>query len=178
MSRIGKKPIEIPKGVEVKKDGQTISVKGPKGTLSRDFLDLIDIEVTADQIVTKPKDSLPFTNALWGTYASHLSNMIEGVTQGFSKKLLIEGVGYKIAVAGKDVVLDIGFSHDVHIPIPEGVTVVVEKGSFTISGFDKEKVSELSAKIRSKKPTEPYKGKGIRYEGERVHRKQGKKTVS
>lgn len=178
MSRIGKKPIDIPSGVEVKKEGNTVTVKGPKGTLTRDFLDLVEIEVKDNQIVSKPKTKEPFANALWGTYSSHLNNMVTGVSTGFVKKLFIEGVGYKIAVSGKNVVLDVGFSHEVTIPIPEGVTVEVDKGSFTVSGFDKEKVGELASKIRSTKPTEPYKGKGIRYEGERVLRKQGKKTVA
>lgn len=178
MSRIGRKTIEIPNGVEVKKDNNTFSVKGPLGSLTREFDPSIEINIADKEINLKPAVENLSTKSLWGTYASHVNNMINGVTKGFERKLLIEGVGYKWSVNGTNLVLDLGFSHDVIMPIPQGLTVVAEKGVLTITGIDKELVGLFAAKVKYKKKVEPYKGKGIRYEGEIVKRKQGKKTVS
>lgn len=178
MSRVGKKIIVIPEKVEVKKDGRLLTVKGPLGTLTREFKDDITININDKEITLAPVINTVFSRALWGTYGSHIQNMIEGVTKGYEKKLTIEGVGFKVNVQGSKFVLDIGLSHSVEVPIPDGIKAVTEKNNFTISGIDKEKVGEFSAKIRAYKKTEPYKGKGIRYVGEKVRRKQGKKTVS
>ncbi len=177
MSRLGKKPIAIPSGVTVTIAGGDISVNGPKGTLSRSFDEVITIS-QADAVITlTPQKENVHTRALWGTYASHLQNMLEGVTKGYQKKLTIEGVGYKWDLKGKDLVLSLGFSHPVIVPITEGLTVTVEKGTLTVAGYDKEAVGQFAAQIKSLKPVEPYKGKGIRYEGEHVRRKQGKKSA-
>ncbi|OHA58790.1 MAG: 50S ribosomal protein L6 [Candidatus Vogelbacteria bacterium RIFOXYD1_FULL_44_32] len=178
MSRIGKRIINIPAGVTVSLDGGMFEVKGPKGTLARPFKDDVAIKIDGAEITLLPVKETIFAKALWGTYGSHIANMIEGVTTGFTKKMIIEGVGYKANVQGDKLILDIGFSHTVEEKIPSGVTVTVEKGNITVTGFDKELVGQFSATVRSHKKTEPYKGKGIRYEGEQVRRKQGKKTAA
>lgn len=154
------------------------STTGPLGTLSKNFRDEVSVKIDSNEITLAPNKETILAKALWGTYASHVKNMVTGVSVGFTKKLIIEGVGYKVALNGEALDLDIGFSHKVSVKIPAGVTVVVEKNLITITGFDKEKVGEFAAKIRSYKKTEPYKGKGIRYDDEVVRRKQGKKTVS
>lgn len=177
MSRLGKTPIAIPSGVTVTKDGQTVTVKGPKGTLTRDFTDMVTIEVTTEGVVTAPASEERQAMSLWGTYASHIINMITGVTEGFTKQLELQGVGFRWAVAGNALEMQLGFSHPVKMDIPEGVTVTIEKNIMTISGIDKEVVGAFTANIRGKKKPEPYKGKGIRYVGEEVRRKQGKKSV-
>jgi len=180
MSRLAKRPIAIPAKTEVTTSGGSITVKGPKGTLTRPANRLLSFEVGAEgvQVAIKASkaDALE-AQAMVGTYASHIRNMIEGVNTGFVKKLLIEGVGYKWDVQGKNVVLALGFSHPVKVEIPEGLTVTVEKGVFSIAGADKEVVGQFAANIRKLKKPEPYKGKGIRYEGEVVRRKQGKKAA-
>ncbi len=177
MSRLGKKPISIPSGADVAITNGTVSVKGPLGSLSRNFKSPIAITMEEGALILTPKDHSVTTRMLWGTYASHLQNMLTGVTTGYEKKLLIEGVGYKWEVKGKDLTLALGFSHHVSIPIPDGLTVTSEKNTLTIKGFDKESVGEFAARIKSLKKVEPYKGKGIRYEGQRVRRKQGKKSA-
>lgn len=177
MSRLGKTPIAIPSGVTVTKDGQTVTVKGPKGTLTRDFTDMVTIEVTPEGVATAPASEERQAMSLWGTYASHIINMITGVTEGFTKQLELQGVGFRWAVAGNALEMQLGFSHPVKMDIPEGVTVTIEKNIMTISGTDKEVVGAFTANIRAKKKPEPYKGKGIRYVGEEVRRKQGKKSV-
>jgi len=177
MSRLAKKPIVLPAKTELSVAGGVLRVKGPKGELSRGTHRLIGIEVTPEGIaVTKKADSLE-TRALVGTYASHIRNMVKGVNEGFSKKLLVEGVGYKWDVAGKTLNLALGFSHPVKVEIPAGLEVKAEKGSLTITGTDKEVVGQFAANIRALKKPEPYKGKGIRYEGEVIRRKQGKKAM-
>lgn len=178
MSRVGKQIIEIPEKVEVAKAGGLLTVKGPLGTLAREFKPEIEITIADKEITLKPIRETGDLRALWGTYASHIKNMIEGVTKGFIKKLSIEGVGYKVNVVGNNFVLNIGLSHDVKVEIPADIKATSEKNNFTISGIDKERVGEFAAKIRAYKKTEPYKGKGIRYEGEFIRRKQGKKTSS
>lgn len=178
MSRIAKQPIAIPKGVEVKLDAGVLSVKGPKGSLTREVKPDVVILIDAENVVLKPKnDADIFSRALWGTYASHVKNMIAGVTEGYAKKLILEGVGFKSEVKGKELVLALGFSHGVNVAIPEGLTVTAEKNVITISGTDKEMVGQFAAKVRAMKKPEPYKGKGFRYDGEVIRRKQGKKAA-
>lgn len=178
MSRIARTPIEIPEKTEVALHAGDLSVKGPKGEQKRNFKSIIDIKVDDKEISLTPTRKDKFTRSLWGTYASHIKNMITGVTEGFEKKLIIEGVGYKAAVQGNEVVLNVGFSHPVHLTIPEGIEVLVEKNVITVKGIDKELVGRFTAQIRATKKPEPYKGKGIRYEGEIIRRKQGKKAVT
>ncbi len=177
MSRIGKQPILIPEGVTVSREGNIISVKGPKGTLSRTFVDSVTIETKGSEITLAPRRTDKATRSLWGTYAAHLKNMIKGVQTPYQKVLLVEGVGFKWEVKGKDLALNLGFSHPVTLSIPEGITVVAEKGTLTVSGIDKDAVGLFANRVRSLKKPEPYKGKGIRYQGEVILRKQGKKAA-
>ncbi len=177
MSRIGKKVIAIPTGTEVKLSSNGISVKGPLGTLEKKFKGDIEITIGPTEVTLVPKRITLENKALWGTYASHIMNMISGVSTPFVKKLIVEGIGYKSEVKGSNLVLALGFSHPVSVPIPTGLKVTAEKNIITVTGNDKEMVGEFVAKVRSLKKPEPYKGKGIRYEGEVVKRKQGKKTV-
>lgn len=176
MSRVGKQIIQIPGGTTVSFNDSVFSVKGPKGELSKTFKNNIAINITDKEITLSPNDDSNFSYALWGTYASHIINMIAGVTTPYEKKLALEGVGYRMAIEGKTIILNLGFSHDVRVEIPEGLTVAVEKNSMTITGIDKEQVGQFAANIRSLKKPEPYKGKGIRYVGEYIRRKQGKKS--
>lgn len=177
MSRLAKKPIIVPSKTEVSVSEREVRVKGPKGVLTRPAHRLVSIAVGAEGVVVKPTSDSLQARALLGTYVSHIRNMLEGVTSGFTKKLFIEGVGYKWEVQGKVLNLSLGFSHPVKLAIPEGLTVTPDKGILTIAGFDKELVGLFAAKVRAQKPPEPYKGKGIRYEGEVVRRKQGKKAI-
>lgn len=178
MSRIGKQTINIPAGAEVNLSGTSLSVKGPKGVLVRDFPGKIDILISGNEITFKPKNENDNSlKALWGTYASHVKNMILGVTEGFQKKLILEGVGFKSEVSGSSLNLALGFSHPVKIEIPQGLTVTAEKNIITVSGIDKELVGSWTAMVRANKKPEPYKGKGFRYEGEVIRRKQGKKSA-
>ncbi|MFA5841257.1 MAG: 50S ribosomal protein L6 [Candidatus Paceibacterota bacterium] len=177
MSRIGKQEILIPEGVKVTNVGNTFTVVGPKGTLNKIFRDDIAITI-ADKIITlNIKRNDKFSKSLWGTYASHIKNMIAGVVTPYQKKLILEGVGFKSEVKGKEIHFALGFSHPVIVPIPEGITATAEKNNITISGIDKELVGSFTASVRALKKPEPYKGKGMRYEGEVIRRKQGKKTV-
>lgn len=178
MSRLGKKPIIIPSGVEVKINGDVFVVKGPKGELSRKFKNDVEIILDGNEITLKPKRNSKDVMALWGTYASHIKNMIEGVTNCFEKKLVIEGIGFKAQLEGANLSLNLGLSHPVKVEIPKDLKVTVEKNIVGISGADKEKVGALSAKIRALKKPEPYKGKGIRYENEVIRRKSGKKAAT
>ena len=177
MSRLAKRPIEVPKQTEINVSGASIAVKGPKGTLTRAGHRLISVEVKPEGVQVSTKSDSIEARAALGTYASHIRNMFEGVTKGFTKKLLVEGVGYKWDVQGKTLNLALGFSHPVKMPIPEGLTVKADKGVLEISGFDKEVVGQFAANVRAMKKPEPYKGKGIRYEGEVIRRKQGKKAA-
>lgn len=177
MSRIGKKGIELKDGVEAKIESGTFSVKGPKGSLSRDFRSDVSINIDGKNISLSIPKVNKQTRALWGTYASHIKNMAQGVTTGFEKKLILEGVGFKSQVSGKTLSLALGFSHPVDVEIPEGLEVKAEKNLITIAGIDKEMVGAFAAKVRALKKPEPYKGKGFRYEDEVIRRKQGKKTV-
>lgn len=178
MSRVGKQLIEIPEKTDVSFDGPLVTVKGPHGELSRTFKDNIKIDVDENNVITlTPKKESRTEYALWGTYASHLINMIQGVNTPYEKKLVVEGVGYRAEVSGETLTLHVGFSHPVQVPIPKGLSVSVEKNTISISGIDKEAVGQFAGSVRAIKKPEPYKGKGIRYEDETVRRKQGKKTV-
>lgn len=178
MSRLGKQIWEVPAGVEISVADAVLTVKGPKGTLVRSFRpEVVDITISPEGVACTPRGEDVFARSLWGTYSAHIRNMITGVTVGYTKKLVIEGVGFRVALVGDKLEMQLGFSHPVIIPIPEDLAVVVEKNIITITGIDKERVGWFSALIRSKKKPEPYKGKGIRYEGEIIRRKQGKKTV-
>ncbi|MEI7810208.1 MAG: 50S ribosomal protein L6 [bacterium] len=177
MSRIGKQEILIPKDVKVTRNGDVITVAGPKGTVTKVFRDDITITIAEGMITLKANRNDKFSKSLWGTYASHLKNMIAGVVTPYQKKLILEGVGFKSEVKGKEIVFALGFSHPVITQIPEGLTVTAEKNNITITGIDKEMVGSFAAAVRALKKPEPYKGKGMRYEGEVIRRKQGKKTA-
>jgi large subunit ribosomal protein L6 len=176
MSRLGKIPVAIPSGVEVTLADSVLTVKGSKVTLSREVKNDVNIAIEGDTVTLSPGDTVA-AKALWGTYAAHLRNMITGVTEGFTKILEIEGVGYRGEVKGKDIVLNVGFSHQVILEIPEGITAVIEKNVITLTGADKDALGQFAANVRKVKKPEPYKGKGIRYQGEYIIRKQGKKAV-
>jgi large subunit ribosomal protein L6 len=175
MSRIGKMPIELPSGVEVKIDGSSVTVKGSKGELSRTFSERVDFN-NEDGVVTLGRDGdSPQAKALHGLSRALLFNMVRGVSEGFSKELEIQGVGYRAALKGSDIELQVGFSHSVNVPAPKGITFdVPEPTKIIVSGIDKEMVGQVAADIRKVRPPEPYKGKGIRYLGEHVRRKAGK----
>ena len=176
MSRIGKKAVPLPKGVTASVDGKTVKVKGPKGELSVKLVEEVDAKVEADGIVVTPRKDMERAPQMWGLSRTLVNNLVVGVTQGFTQKLEIQGVGYRAAVQGKTLNLQLGFSHDVPYPIPAGITITAEKPtSLTIAGIDKQLVGQVAAEIRSWRPPEPYKGKGVRYEGEYVRRKEGKK---
>ena len=177
MSRIGKKVIAIPPKTEVSMTSSVFTAKGVLGTLSKTFKPDIEINIGEKEITLVPKRVTLESKALWGTYASHITNMLAGVSTNFVKKLIIEGIGYKSEVKGNNLVLALGFSHPVVVAIPDGLKVTAEKNVITATGCDKEVVGEFVAKVRALKKPEPYKGKGIRYEGEVVKRKQGKKSA-
>lgn len=183
MSRIGKKIINIPDKVEVfltdEKSGDvSLRVKGPLGEVIRNFKRDVVISIDGKEVKLSPSYKSKFTDALWGTYGSHILNMVDGVTKGFSKKLVIEGVGYKAALSGDKMVFSLGFSHPVEIKIPVGLKVTVEKNVISISGVDKDLVGHFASVLVANKKPEPYKGKGIRYEGQVIKIKQGKKSVA
>lgn len=179
MSRIGKKLIEIPQGVNVGLEGQTLKVSGPKGELTIQIHRDIKAEAKDGKIFVLPKkELLKREKGLWGLYRALIFNMVEGVSKGFEKKLEIEGIGYKASVQQDELVLNVGFINPVKIKKPEGIAFLVEKNVITVSGIDKEKVGQISAEIRETKKAEPYKGKGIKYQGEKVRRKEGKKVVA
>ncbi|HDQ16873.1 MAG TPA: 50S ribosomal protein L6 [Candidatus Vogelbacteria bacterium] len=177
MSRIGKQIITIPDKVKIDFTAGVLKVTGPLGELQKTFLPKIEIKVNEKEISLNPKENGKLAESLWGTYASHIKNMIQGVTEGFEKKLVIEGVGYKFNLVGEKIVLGIGYSHDVNVVIPPEIKCSLEKNILTVNGIDKEKVGEFTARLRQYKKTEPYKGKGIRYIDEVPRRKQGKKVV-
>lgn len=176
MSRLGKLPVAVPKGVTVTFADGVLTVTGPKGTLTRTVREKdVAVEVTDEGVSFTPQDT-PHAPALWGTYSAHCKNMITGVTEGFTKVLEIEGVGYRAEVKGDTLVLNMGYSHPVEMTIPEGVSVTVEKGVITMTDTDLERMGQFAANVRAVRPPEPYKGKGIRYRGEYIIRKQGKKA--
>lgn len=178
MARIGKKIITLPANVETKVSAGMLVVKGPKATLERTIPPTIFIDIEDKKVKVSPVDEqAEDVEVITGTYVSHLENMIQGVTEGYTKKLIIEGIGFKADVKGTELVLSLGFSHPIAMPIPSTVKVVSEKGIITVTGSNKEEVGQFTASIRALKKSEPYKGKGIRYEDEIIRRKQGKKTA-
>lgn len=177
MSRIGKQPIQIPENVEVKISQDEIKIKGPKGELNQSIPSQIKVVSKEKELIVTPRQKTKETPALWGLFRSLIFNMVQGVIQGFEKKLEIEGVGYKASLQGNKLVLNLGFSHPIEIEAPAGIEFKVDKNIITVSGIDKQLVGQLAAKIRAQRKPEPYKGKGIHYLGEVIRRKAGKKAV-
>jgi large subunit ribosomal protein L6 len=176
MSRIGKKPVTVPAGVTTSIEGKTLNVKGPKGTLSLAMRDEISYTLEDGGISVQPANETKQARAFWGMQRTLVQNLITGVTEGFSKKLLITGVGYRAASQGKVLKLQLGYSHDVNFEIPEGIEIKTpDQTTVEISGIDKQKVGQVAAEIRRWRKPEPYKGKGIKYDGEFIFRKEGKK---
>lgn len=177
MSRLAKKPTPIPDKVSVKINGLEVTITGPAGEMSRQFRSNIAIVVKDNAVILTPQTETKETMALWGTYASEIKSMLKGVITPFVKKLIVEGIGFKSEVKSNELIFSLGFTHQVRITIPKGITATAVKNVITISGVDKELVGRFAAEIRALKKPEPYKGKGIHYEGEVVRRKEGKKTV-
>ena len=176
MSRIGKQPVPVPTGVDVTIDGQNLSVKGPKGTLSLQMLDDVLYDIGEDGITIRPANDTKRARSFWGMQRSLVQNLVTGVTEGFTKTLEITGVGYRAAMQGKNLRLQLGFSHDVNVAVPEGVEVKTpDATTVEISGIDRQQVGQFAAEIRRWRKPEPYKGKGIKYRGEYIFRKEGKK---
>jgi large subunit ribosomal protein L6 len=176
MSRIGKQAVEIPSGVTANVAGQTISVKGPKGTLELMLHDDVAVKMTDGSITIDPRNDSKRARAMWGTTRSLLANVVTGVTKGFERRLDITGVGYRASVQGKNLQILLGYSHEIAYAIPDGIAIVTPKPTeIVITGIDKQKVGQVAAEIRDYRPPEPYKGKGIRYAGEYIFRKEGKK---
>ena len=177
MSRLAKKPIILPAKTEVTYSGGVVAVKGPLGELKKNIRPLVNITIEKGEVTLTPAGNSPETKVLLGTYVSHIRNMIAGVNKAYEKKLIVEGIGFKADVKGTDLVMALGFSHPVVMPIPAGIKVVSDKTGLTISGIDCEKVGQFAADIRAKKKPEPYLGKGVRYSDEIIRRKQGKKAA-
>ena len=176
MSRIGKRPVSIPGGVTAAVDGQVVKVKGPKGELQHVLVDAVLAKIDKDNIEIAMREDTREARAMWGMSRTLIANLVTGVTEGFEKKLEINGVGYRAAVKGSNLELQLGFSHDVAFPIPEGIQVKCPKlTEIVLTGIDKQKVGQAAAEIRRFRPPEPYKGKGVRYADEFVFRKEGKK---
>ena len=176
MSRIGKLPIAIPNGVTVTVDGQTVKVKGPKGALEVVLPGDVSVKMDNGAVKVDPRNETKRARSMWGTSRTLVANLVAGVTKGFERKLDITGVGYRAAVQGKNLQIALGYSHDVVYPIPAGITIVTPKPTeVVISGIDLQKVGQVAAEIRGFRPPEPYKGKGVKYAGEYIFRKEGKK---
>jgi large subunit ribosomal protein L6 len=176
MSRIGKKPVPVPTGVTVNLSGQNISVKGPKGELKFVLIEHVLAKLEGDKVAVNPRDQTKLARSCWGMSRTMISNMIKGVTQGYSRSLEINGVGYRANVQGKVLQLNLGYSHDVNYAIPEGIEIKTPKPTeILISGIDKQRVGQVAAEIREFRGPEPYKGKGVKYSDERIFRKEGKK---
>ncbi len=176
MSRIGKKAVPVPSGVQANVDGQTVNVKGPKGALRIVLPDDVTVHIDKGEVKVDPRNETQRARAMWGTSRTLVANIITGVTKGFEERLEITGVGYRAAVQGKNLQIALGYSHDVVYPIPEGIAIVTPRPTeIVISGIDKRKVGQVAAEIRAFRRPEPYKGKGVRYAGEYIFRKEGKK---
>ena len=176
MSRIGKKPIAVPSGVTVSLEGQTVKVKGPKGELQTQLVDLVNVKQDGDELVVSPVDETKQARSAWGLSRTLVANLVTGVTEGFTKKLEINGVGYRAALQGQGLQLNLGYSHDVVYAIPQGIDITVPKPTeIVVSGIDKQRVGQVAAEIRAWRPPEPYKGKGVKYADETIFRKEGKK---
>jgi large subunit ribosomal protein L6 len=176
MSRIGKRPVAVPSGITANVEGQTVKIKGPKGALQVVLHDDVAVKLEGGQIKVDPRYDTKRARAQWGTSRTLIANLIAGVSKGFEQRLEINGVGYRAAVQGKNLQIALGYSHDVVYPIPEGITIATPRPvEIVISGSDRQKVGQVAAEIRDYRPPEPYKGKGIKYAGERIFRKEGKK---
>jgi large subunit ribosomal protein L6 len=176
MSRVGKKPVPVPAGVTARIEGQAVSVKGAKGELHFSVPEDCSVSLENNEISVEPRSESKRAQALWGTSRAMVNNIVVGVSKGFEKRLEITGVGYKAVVAGKNLQLSLGYSHDIAFPIPEGIAVVAPRPTeLAISGIDKRAVGQVAAEIRALRPPEPYKGKGVKYAGEFIFRKEGKK---
>jgi large subunit ribosomal protein L6 len=176
MSRIGKKAVAVPSGITAAVEGQTVKIKGPKGALQVVLHDDVEVKLDKGQIKVDPRFETKRARSQWGTSRTLINNLITGVTKGFEQRLEINGVGYRAAVQGKNLQLALGYSHDVIYPIPEGITIATPRPvEIVISGSDRQRVGQVAAEIRDYRPPEPYKGKGIKYSGERIFRKEGKK---
>lgn len=177
MSKIGKNPVLVPQGVEVKIEDTCVKVKGPKGQLTQDIVPFVSVAMEKNEIKIIKDETEKQSDAFQGLMQRLVSNMVTGVTEGFQKQLEINGVGYRASANAKELTLIVGFSHDVNFPIPEGISITVEKNVITVAGFDKQKVGQVAANIRRIKPPDPYKNKGIKYVGEYLIKKAGKKGV-
>ena len=176
MSRIGKKPVPIPSGVTANVEGQTVKVKGPKGALQVVLPDDVEVKMDAGTVKVDPRNETKRARAMWGTSRTLVSNLVTGVTKGFERKLEITGVGYRGALQGKNLKISLGYSHEVLYAVPEGITIAAPKPTeIVVTGIDKQKVGQVAAEIRAFRPPEPYKGKGVKYAGEYIFRKEGKK---
>jgi large subunit ribosomal protein L6 len=176
MSRVGNKPVAIPSGVTANVEGQVVKVKGPKGALSLVLHSDVEAKVQSGAVKIDPRADSKRARAMWGTYRSLLANVMTGVTKGFERRLEISGVGYRAAVQGKNLQVQLGYSHDITYPIPEGITIVTPKPTeIVVTGIDRQKVGHVAAEIRAFRKPEPYKGKGVKYAGEYIFRKEGKK---
>jgi large subunit ribosomal protein L6 len=176
MSRVGKYPVEVPAGVTVTVAGNILSAKGKLGELKLELTDLVETKVDGNKVSVQPKTKEAQARMMWGTTRANIANMVKGVSVGYSKTLEITGTGYRAAVQGKNLVVNLGFSHDVVYPIPEGIKVTCEKPtSIKVEGVDKRQVGQVCAELRTYRPPEPYKGKGVKFEGEAIRRKEGKK---
>ena len=176
MSRIGKKPVVVPSGITANVEGQTVKIKGPKGALQVVLHEDVAVKLDGGQIKVDPRFETKRARAQWGTSRTLIANLIAGVTKGFEQRLEINGVGYRASVQGKNLQIALGYSHDIVYPIPEGITIATPRPvEIVITGSDRQKVGQVAAEIRDYRPPEPYKGKGIKYAGERIFRKEGKK---
>jgi len=176
MSRIGKKPVAVPEGVTATVEGRTVKVKGPKGELQTDLVEQVKVTLADGHITVEPIDKSKTARAMWGLSRTLVSNMVEGVSKGFSQTLEIQGVGFRAAVQGSQLQLNLGYSHDVAYPIPQGISIATPRPTeIVISGIDRQRVGQVAAEIRKWREPEPYKGKGVRYQGEYIFRKEGKK---
>lgn len=176
MSRVGKNPVIIPTGVECRLENNHLIAKGKLGELSLPLVSDVEVTIEGGQVLVRPKAETKFARMMWGTTKKLISNVVQGVSQGFTKNLEISGVGYRASVQGSNLVLQLGYSHDIDFPVPQDITIKCEKPTaISITGIDRQKVGQLAAKIRSYRPPEPYKGKGIKYQDEKILRKEGKK---
>jgi large subunit ribosomal protein L6 len=176
MSRIGKHPVAVPSGVQVSVSGQTVTAKGKLGQLSVRVVDEISVALEDGKVTVQPRTNSRFARNMWATSRTVVNNIVKGVDQGFTTNLEINGVGYRAAVQGKDLVLQLGYSHEIRYPIPEGIKIATERPTaIAISGYDKQRVGQVAAEIRAMRPPEPFKGKGVKYADETILRKEGKK---
>ncbi len=176
MSRVGKYPVPVPQGVQVALQGRTVVAKGRNGELKLDLTDEVDVEIADNQVAVKPRRDDRRSRTMWGTTRSLINGMVTGVSTGFTKSMEITGTGYRAAVQGKDLVLNLGYSHEIRYPIPEGIKITCERPTAVrVEGADKQRVGQVAAEIRAFRAPEPYKGKGIKYENEQILRKEGKK---